>query len=109
MNLLNALRPLARIFPTVAKPIMKMNMQQRTVFTAIALFIYLVCSQIPIYGVVRSHEADPLYWARMIMASSRGTLMELGISPIISAGWLTQILTALGLFKVTSKEDEKDA
>lgn len=109
MNLLNALRPLARIFPTVAKPIMKMNMQQRTVFTAIALFIYLVCSQIPIYGVVRSHEADPLYWARMIMASSRGTLMELGISPIISAGWLTQILTALGFFKVSSKEDEKDA
>ena len=43
------------------------------------------------------------------MASSRGTLMELGISPIISAGWLTQILTALGFFKVSSKEDEKDA
>ena len=29
--------------------------------------------------------------------------MELGISPIISAGWLIQILTALGLFKVNSK------
>ena len=35
--------------------------------------------------------------------------MELGISPIISAGWLTQVLTALGFFKVSSKEDEKDA
>ena len=55
MNLLNPLRPLARRFPTVAKPITKMNMQQKTVFTGIALFIYLVCSQIPIYGVIRSH------------------------------------------------------
>ena len=55
MNLLNPLRPLAKIFPTVCKPINKMNMQQKTIFTAIALFIYLVCSQIPIYGVARSH------------------------------------------------------
>jgi len=55
MNLLNPLRPIARAFPTIIKPITKLNMQQRTVFTAIALFIYLVCSQIPIYGVVRNH------------------------------------------------------
>ena len=105
MNFLNPLRPLARLFPTVAKPLTKLNMQQRTVFSVIALFIYLVCSQIPIYGVARSHEADSLYWARMIMASSRGTLMELGISPIISAGWILQILTAMGLIKISSKED----
>jgi len=45
----------------------------------------------------------------MIMASSKGTLMELGISPIISAGWIIQILTAFGLLRVTSKEDEKDS
>lgn len=103
MNLLNPLRPIARAFPTIIRPITKLNMQQRTVFTAIALFIYLVCSQIPIYGVVRSHEADSMYWARLIMASSRGTLMELGISPVISAGWIIQIMTAVGLFRVTSK------
>lgn len=103
MNLLNPLRPIAKSFPTIIKPITKLSMQQRTVFTAIALFIYLVCSQIPLYGVVRNTEAGSLYWARLIMASSRGTLMELGISPIISAGWIIQILTAVGLFRITSK------
>jgi protein transport protein SEC61 subunit alpha len=78
-------------------------------FTAVALFIYIICSQIPIYGIERSHEADPLYWARVIMASSRGTLMEFGISPIISAGWIAQILMTIGILKITSKKDEKDA
>lgn len=29
---------------------------------------------------------DPLYWARVIMASSRGTVMELGIGPTVTAG-----------------------
>jgi protein transport protein SEC61 subunit alpha len=109
MNLLNTMRPLSRIFPTIPKSPVPLNYEQRTIFTAIALFIYLICSQIPIYGIERSHEADPLYWARVIMASSRGTLMEFGISPIISAGWIGQILMAIGLFKVTSQKDMKDA
>lgn len=109
MNLLNPLRPIAKIFPTIIRPIVPLSIEQRTVFTAIGLFIYLVCSQIPLYGIVRTHDSDPLYWARVIMASSKGTLMELGISPIISAGWITQILGVVGLFKITSKEDEKDA
>lgn len=78
-------------------------------FTAVGLLIYLICSQIPIYGIERSHESDPLYWARVIMASSRGTLMEFGISPIISAGWIAQILSIMGLVKINSKKDEKDA
>lgn len=109
MNLLNPLRPLAKLFPKIEKPIAPLTMQQRTVFTAIGLFIYLVCSQIPLYGIVRTHDSDPLYWARVIMASSKGTLMELGISPIISAGWMTQILAAIGLFKISSEQDEKDS
>jgi protein transport protein SEC61 subunit alpha len=27
------------------------NLKEKTVFTAVALFIYLVCSQIPLYGI----------------------------------------------------------
>lgn len=109
MNLLNVLRPFGRLFPQVAKPPIPLTLEQRTMLTAVALFIYLICSQIPLYGIERSHEADPLYWARVIMASSRGTLMEFGISPIISAGWIIQILSSIGLLKITSSKDEKDA
>ena len=29
---------------------------------------------------------DPFYWMRVILASNRGTLMELGISPIVTSG-----------------------
>lgn len=108
MALLGVLRPLAHIFPTVQKPPMPLNTKIKTVMTATALFIYLICAQIPIYGIERSHEADPLHVIRVIMASNRGTLMEFGISPIISAGWITMILSTLGLLKVVSKQDEKD-
>jgi preprotein translocase subunit SecY len=29
--------------------------------------------------------SDPLYWMRVILASNRGTLMELGITPIVTS------------------------
>ena len=37
-------------------------------------------------GAFPSESSDPLYVMRLIMASNRGTLMELGISPIITSG-----------------------
>lgn len=44
--------------------------------------------------------SDPLYWLRMMMASNRGTLMELGITPIISSGMVFQLLAGTHLIDV---------
>ena len=51
--------------------------------------------------------ADPLYWMRVILASNRGTLMELGITPIITFGMIIQLLQGAGFIEVdfTLKED----
>lgn len=35
---------------------------------------------------------DPMFWSRLILASNRGTLMELGIGPIVTAGMIMQLL-----------------
>ena len=106
-NLPKALEPISKFVPEMAKPITPVNLKEKTVFTAVALFIYLVCSQIPLYGIERSYTSDPFYWTRVILASSHGTLMELGIGPIISAGWILQFVQAMGFAKITSKKDEK--
>ena len=50
--------------------------------------------QMPLYGIVSSDTSDPLYWLRMMLASNRGTLMELGITPIITSGMVFQVLVA---------------
>ena len=51
----------------------------------------------PLYGIVSSDTSDPLYWLRMMMASNRGTLMELGITPIISSGMVFQVCDTTAL------------
>lgn len=106
-NLLYVLEPISKLVPSIVKPVGIVSMSQKTVFTAIALFIYLICCQIPLYGVERLKSSDPFYWTRVILASSRGTLMELGISPVISAGWMMQFSGLFGIIKAdfNSKRD----
>ncbi|XP_024119104.2 protein transport protein Sec61 subunit alpha-like, partial [Oryzias melastigma] len=47
-----------------------------------------------------SDSADPFYWMRVILASNRGTLMELGISPIVTSGLIMQLLAGAKLIEV---------
>jgi protein transport protein SEC61 subunit alpha len=57
-------------------------------------------SQMPLYGIVSSDSSDPLYWIRVMMASNRGTLMELGITPIITSGMVFQLLAGTNMLDI---------
>ena len=56
--------------------------------------------QIPLFGIMSSDSADPFYWLRVIMASNRGTLMELGISPIVTSSLIMQLLAGAKILEV---------
>merc|ERR1711985_39877 len=79
----------------------------KVLWTAISLFVFLVCCQIPLYGIKTNRSSDPFYWMRVILASNRGTLMELGISPIVTSGMVMQLLAGSKIIDVDQslKED----
>lgn len=76
------------LLPDVEQPQKKLFFREKMLWTAITLFVYLICCQIPLYGTLRQEGSDPLYWLRVILASNKGTLMELGISPIITSSMI---------------------
>ncbi|KAI8906731.1 SecY subunit domain-containing protein [Gorgonomyces haynaldii] len=106
-RLLHVLKPFISLMPEVASPDRKIQFRERVMWTAITLFIFLVCSQVPLYGIMSSESADPLYWIRAIMASNRGTLMEMGITPIVTSGMIMQLLAGAKIIEVdySLKED----
>jgi protein transport protein SEC61 subunit alpha len=107
VRFLTLVRPLMGVLPEVTKPERPESFRNKIVWTAITLFIYLICCQIPLYGISTSKHADPLYWVRVIMASNRGTLMELGISPIVTSSMVMQLLAGSKIIDVDQslKED----
>jgi preprotein translocase SecY subunit len=62
--------------------------------------------QIPLYGVTDDPRFDFLAFARVIFAAQQGTLMELGIGPIVTAGLLMQLLKGSGLIKLDFKDPD---
>ncbi len=75
-------------------------------WTAVILYIYLVCSQIPLYGTYVSSNADPLYLVRVILASNKGTLMELGISPIVTSSMIIQFFVGARIISMNHQVAE---
>ncbi|RHY42739.1 hypothetical protein DYB38_001955 [Aphanomyces astaci] len=107
VRLLHVLRPLMSVIPDITTPDRRIPFREKVVWTVVVLLIFLVCSQLPLYGVKNNSASDSLYWMRAILASNRGTLMELGVGPIVSSGLVLQLLAGSGLLEVdqSSKED----
>jgi len=76
-RVLHLVRPFLSILPEVKAADRRVPFRERALYTTVALFVFLVCSQLPLYGIHTASGADPFYWARVIMASNRGTCMEL--------------------------------
>ncbi|CAO2605833.1 Protein transport protein Sec61 subunit alpha-like 2 [Lemmus lemmus] len=100
IKFLEVIKPFCVILPEIQKPERKIQFKEKVLWTAITLFIFLVCCQIPLFGIMSSDSADPFYWMRVILASNRGTLMELGISPIVTSGLIMQLLAGAKIIEV---------
>jgi protein transport protein SEC61 subunit alpha len=100
------IRSASAYVPQVPKPKRKISLTEKFVWTGIALLAYLVMGQIPLYGVTDDPRFDFLAFARVIFAAQQGTLMELGIGPIVTAGLLMQLLKGSDLIRLDFKNPD---
>jgi preprotein translocase SecY subunit len=94
--------------PQIPKPKKKLTLTQRFAWSGLALLVYLIMGQIPLYGAP-TNPFDPFAFARIIFASQQGTLIELGIGPIVTAGLLMQLLKGADIFKLDFSRPEDRA
>jgi preprotein translocase SecY subunit len=95
---LSLFKPIGRILPEIKKPERKVSFNEKIFWTALVLVVFLVMTEIPLYGVSAGAQ-DNFGSLRVIFASSQGTLMELGIGPIVTAGLILQLLAGSGIIK----------
>ncbi|CAN8327714.1 unnamed protein product [Cochlearia groenlandica] len=101
---LRIMKPLLSFVPEVKSSDKKVPLREKVIYTLTTLFTFLVCSQLPLYGIHSTTGLDPLYWTRAILASSRGTVMELGIGPIVTSGLVMQLLTGSKIIQIKKEE-----
>ncbi len=105
--LTNFIKSFSTIIPEVPKPIKKLSLKERLLWTAAVLIVYFIMVETPLYGVTTG--SDPLTYTRIIFASAHGTLMELGIGPIVTAGLIAQLLKGADIIKLDLSKSEDRA
>ncbi len=102
---LSLFKPLARVMPEIKAPERRVRFNEKLFWTGLALVIYLVMAEVPLFGVT-SGPAGELAALRVIFASNRGTLMELGIGPIVTGGLILQLLIGSAIVKADMSNPE---
>lgn len=106
---LSTFKPLIKIFPEIRSPERQVSFREKLFWTGLILILFLIMANTPLYGIQTGQGYDYLYWMRVILASSRGTLMELGIGPIVTAGLIMQLLAGSRLIQMDYSNPEDRA
>ena len=104
---LQAVAPFARIIPTIKRPERRLSFKERLIWSILVLIIYFLMASVPLYGIVTGQGVDPFWTLRVLLASSRGTLAELGIGPIVTGGLIIELLVGSKIILVDFSDPEE--
>ncbi|MBN1329506.1 MAG: preprotein translocase subunit SecY [Candidatus Heimdallarchaeota archaeon] len=107
---LKIFKPFTHVTFEVKKPDRNVSFKEKSIWTIVCLVIYFIMISVPLYGIeITTGQADPFFAMRAILASQRGTLGELGIGPIVTAGLIMQLLVGSQIIKVDFNNPDERA
>jgi len=105
--LIEKLQPIFSILPQVKSPEHRISFKDKLKWTAIILVLYFILTQIPLYGL-SPIAVDQFAQLRAVLAGSFGSILTLGIGPIVSASIVLQLLVGGKILKLDlSKHEDK--
>ncbi len=96
MSSLEVLEPLFKFLPEVKSPVHNEDFREKLKWTALVLVLYYFLTQIPLYGLSEA-AVDNFAALRAVMAGSFGSILTLGIGPIVTASIVLQLLVGSNL------------
>ncbi len=94
--------------PAVKRPGRHVRFKEKFLWTSLILIIYFVLSNIYIYGLDRAQIIDVFASFRSIFAGQAGSIMDLGIGPIVTASIIMQLFVGAKIINIDlTKSDDK--
>jgi preprotein translocase SecY subunit len=104
------IKNIGTILPEIPKPEKKPGLNERFIWTGFALIAYLVMATTPLFGFGGAgSQQDQLAFLRVVFASAQGSLMELGIGPIVTSGLILQLLVGSDIIKLKMSDPDDRA
>jgi preprotein translocase subunit SecY len=97
------MEPLLAAMPTVKGPEGHVHFKNKLAWTAGILILYFVLTNIPLFGLNPNSQDIFFYW-RALLAGASGSLVQLGIGPIVTASIVLQLLKGADLIHIDTSE-----
>jgi len=92
--------------PEVKKPIeKKISFNTKLKWTLIVLGAFFILANITLYGLSRN-ALEQFEFLQVIFATDFGSIISLGIGPIVMASIILQLLVGAGILNIDTKTDE---
>ncbi len=105
-SMLYGWKPITTRLPAVSKPDGHVHFRTKLFWTATVLLLYFMLTNIFIYGISTTNSIDLFASYRAILAGAQGTIMQLGIGPIVTGSIIMQLFTGAKIINLDLTDDE---
>ncbi|MFP3215318.1 MAG: preprotein translocase subunit SecY [Candidatus Micrarchaeota archaeon] len=106
--MLEKLDPILKFIPSIKKPDGPLGFKEKLKWTALIMTVYFLMFSIPAYGVNLVTVTSGIYQLISIIFAARiGSLVTVGIGPIVLASILLQLLMGAGLINLDINNPEQ--
>ncbi|MCL2786281.1 MAG: preprotein translocase subunit SecY [Methanomassiliicoccaceae archaeon] len=107
-SLLYRFKPVADRLPAVKRPEGHVHFRTKMMWVILIVVIYFFMTNVYIYGLDQENTMDLFAQYRTIMAGASGSLLHLGIGPIVTASIIMQLFVGAKIIKLdlTNREDK---
>jgi len=106
MSWKEAAEPVLTRLPAVERPTGHVPFKRKLGWTAGVLVLYFFLTNVPIYGL--GENADIYGQFRSILGGNQGSLLQVGIGPIVTASIVLQLLGGADLLGLDTEENPRD-
>jgi preprotein translocase subunit SecY len=99
-------KPVTSRLPAVSKPSGHVHFRTKLFWVVTVLLLYFVMTNIFIFGIDESQTIDLFASYRAILAGAQGTLMHLGIGPIVTGSIIMQLFVGAKIINLDLTDDE---
>lgn len=92
--------PILARFPVIEPPAGHLSVSEKAKWTAVVLLLYAILTNIELIGLGAGSTGGGLEQYRTILAGQQGTLLQVGIAPIVTASIVMQLLQGANLIGI---------
>jgi len=102
-DLLDRMEPILAAMPAVKSPDGHVHFKNKLMWTLGILILYFALTNIPVFGLAASSQDVFMYW-RALLAGASGSIVHLGIGPIVTASIVLQLLKGADILHIDTSE-----